>query len=242
MVRRETSMDAELREALRRMAEGRHPVHDWPIRASHSTLVSYAGITGRKRAVDPESPLCAREFCFREPPLDGKASRLDQLECSAPVAHGLTVLPALLGAPTGLHMRPTFVRSKLLGRRLSFSAAQGSSYVRLHEYLADRARITSRSGLAGACAIGNVVVAPDARAKGVGSYLIETMVRKALLQHRAQEVRISCFNGNVAGLLLYAKLGFVPFAVERRVDQQGARVALIHMKLDTAAMDRYRRS
>jgi RimJ/RimL family protein N-acetyltransferase len=96
--------------------------------------------------------------------------------------------------------------------------------------------------LEGACAIGNVVVAPDARAKGVGRYLIETMVRKALLQHRAREVRISCFNGNVAGLLLYAKLGFVPFGVERRVDLQGARVALIHMRLDEDAMERYRRS
>jgi hypothetical protein len=41
-------MDAELKEALRRMAEGRHPVHDWPIPANHSTLVSYVGITGRK--------------------------------------------------------------------------------------------------------------------------------------------------------------------------------------------------
>jgi ribosomal protein S18 acetylase RimI-like enzyme len=96
--------------------------------------------------------------------------------------------------------------------------------------------------LAGACAIGNVVVAPEARGRGVGRYLIETMIRKALLHHRAQEVRLSCFNGNVAGLLLYAKLGFVPFAVERRVDQQGARVALIHMRLDGAAMERYRRS
>jgi hypothetical protein len=30
-------------------------------------------------------------------------------------------------------------------------------------------------------------------------------------------VRISCFNGNVAGLLLYAKLGFAPFAIEPRL-------------------------
>jgi hypothetical protein len=44
-------MDAELKEALRRMAEGRHPVHDWPIRANHSTPVSHVGITGRKGAV-----------------------------------------------------------------------------------------------------------------------------------------------------------------------------------------------
>jgi ribosomal protein S18 acetylase RimI-like enzyme len=94
---------------------------------------------------------------------------------------------------------------------------------------------------AGACAIGNVVVAPEARSRGVGRYLIETMVRTALLEHRARAVRVSCFNANVAGLLLYAKLGFAPFAVEPRLDPQGARVALIHMRLDGAAMDGYRR-
>lgn len=94
--------------------------------------------------------------------------------------------------------------------------------------------------VSGTCAIGNVVVAPEARARGVGRYLIGAMVRKALLEHRAEEVRISCFNGNVAGLLLYAKLGFVPYAVEPRLDPQGARVALIHMRLARDAMERIR--
>jgi predicted N-acetyltransferase YhbS len=55
-------------------------------------------------------------------------------------------------------------------------------------------------------------------------------------------VRISCFNGNVAGLLLYAKLGLVPFAVEPRLDQQGTGGALVHIRLDGVAMDGYRRS
>jgi GNAT superfamily N-acetyltransferase len=92
----------------------------------------------------------------------------------------------------------------------------------------------------GACAIGNVVVAPDARGRGVGAFLIETMARTALVAHGATEVRISCFNGNVAGLLLYAKLGFVPFAVERRLDPAGARVALVHMRLAEEAKERLR--
>ena len=83
----------------------------------------------------------------------------------------------------------------------------------------------------GKCAIGNVIVAPEARGYGVGQYLIETMVQIALTKHKAKEVRISCFNQNVAGMLLYQKLGFRPFAIEGRVDQQGERVALIHMKL-----------
>lgn len=92
----------------------------------------------------------------------------------------------------------------------------------------------------GTCAIGNVVVAPEARGAGVGRYLVEAMVRAALHQHRAAAVRISCFNRNVAGLLLYAKLGFEPFALEPRLDPQGARVALVHLRPSASAMDRYR--
>jgi RimJ/RimL family protein N-acetyltransferase len=87
----------------------------------------------------------------------------------------------------------------------------------------------------GTCAIGNVVVAPEARGKGAGAFLIETMATKALAIHGAKTVKISCFNGNVAGLLLYAKLGFEPYAVERRFDPAGARVALVHMRLSEEA-------
>ena len=81
------------------------------------------------------------------------------------------------------------------------------------------------------CAIGNVVVAPETRGKGIGKYLIVTMVQIALTKHNAKEIHISCFNQNVAGLLLYQKLGFSPFAIEERLDRAGNRVALIHMKL-----------
>jgi hypothetical protein len=54
-------------------------------------------------------------------------------------------------------------------------------------------------------------------------------------------VKISCFNGNVAGLLLYAKLGFVPYAVERRLAPDGERVALVHLHLSVEASARLRR-
>jgi RimJ/RimL family protein N-acetyltransferase len=94
----------------------------------------------------------------------------------------------------------------------------------------------------GTCAIGNVVVDPTARGRGIGRYLIETMAAKALRDHAAREVKISCFNGNVAGLLLYAKLGFVPYAVERRLDPAGARVALVHMRLTPEAAARIART
>lgn len=82
----------------------------------------------------------------------------------------------------------------------------------------------------GVCSIGNVIVSPKARGKGVARFLVETMVGLAFERHRASEVQLSCFNENTAGLLLYPQLGFVPFGVEERVSQDGRRVALIHMR------------
>jgi len=81
------------------------------------------------------------------------------------------------------------------------------------------------------CAIGNVIVAPAARGLGVGGFLVRHMVGLARTKHRVEEVRVSCFNRNVAGLLLYPALGFQPFAVEERRNKSGDRVALIHMRL-----------
>lgn len=83
----------------------------------------------------------------------------------------------------------------------------------------------------GCCSIGNVIVSPAARGRGVGRYLIEQMIGFAFSKHQAAEVTVSCFNQNVAGLLLYPKLGFQPYAVEERQDKKGNRVALIHMRL-----------
>lgn len=83
----------------------------------------------------------------------------------------------------------------------------------------------------GCCSIGNVIVSPAARGRGVGHYLIEKMIGLAFSKHQAAEVTVSCFNQNVAGLLLYPKLGFQPYAIEERQDKKGNRVALIHMRL-----------
>jgi ribosomal protein S18 acetylase RimI-like enzyme len=83
----------------------------------------------------------------------------------------------------------------------------------------------------GSCSIGNVIVSPEARGHGVGRYLIEKMIDLAFTKHEATEVGVSCFNDNVVGLLLYAKLGFQPYAVEERLGKRGNRVALIHMRL-----------
>lgn len=88
----------------------------------------------------------------------------------------------------------------------------------------------------GCCSIGNVIVSPAARRRGVGRYLIEQMIDLAFSKYQAAEVRVSCFNKNVAGLLLYPKLGFQPYAVEERKDKKGNLVALIHMRLPRNAI------
>lgn len=79
--------------------------------------------------------------------------------------------------------------------------------------------------------IGNVIVSAAARGRGVGHYLIKQMISLAFSKYQAAEVTVSCFNQNVAGLLLYPALGFQPYAIEERKDTQGNRVALIHMRL-----------
>ena len=82
----------------------------------------------------------------------------------------------------------------------------------------------------GICALGNVVVAPAARGHGVARYLVQRMVELAREQYAAQELWVSCFNHNTAGLLLYPQLGFAPFGIEERQAPDGKRVALVQMK------------
>lgn len=83
---------------------------------------------------------------------------------------------------------------------------------------------------AGICTIGNVIIDPEARSGGLGAQLVKHMISIARDRHQATEVTLSCFNSNVAGLLLYPKLGFVPFAIEERVSKQQERLALIHLR------------
>lgn len=82
----------------------------------------------------------------------------------------------------------------------------------------------------GICAIGNLIVSPEARGQGVATFLVNAMERLALERHGAKEVQLSCFNENTAGLILYPRLGFVPFDIEERAAPDGRRVALIHLR------------
>ncbi|MFC5696999.1 GNAT family N-acetyltransferase [Pseudomonas sp. GCM10022186] len=79
------------------------------------------------------------------------------------------------------------------------------------------------------CALGNMMVAPWARGQGVARYLIEAMERQAREQYKAKVMKVSCFNANAGGLLLYARLGYQPRAVVERQAQDGRRVALVQL-------------
>lgn len=84
------------------------------------------------------------------------------------------------------------------------------------------------------CSIGNVIISSGFRNKGIGKYLIETMesiaLEKYLEKYNVREIHISCFNMNTKGILLYSKLGYLPYEIEERVDKNGQKVALIKMK------------
>lgn len=79
------------------------------------------------------------------------------------------------------------------------------------------------------CSIGNVVVNPEIRRKGVASYLMDSLTSIAFKELSAKSVKISCFSSNTYGLLLYHKLDFVPYSMEVRNKPNGEQVALIHM-------------
>ena len=93
-----------------------------------------------------------------------------------------------------------------------------------------------RAQRGGVCCIGNVIVAQEARGNGVASFIVNKMTALAFARYQAKAVQISCFNSNTAGLLLYAKLGFTPFAVEQRISPDGSKIALIHMQYSRAEL------
>lgn len=80
------------------------------------------------------------------------------------------------------------------------------------------------------CSIGNVIISPDYRNSGIGTFLIKTMEQIASEKYNVTELRLSCFNNNTKGILLYTKLGYVPYEIEQRTDKEGNQIALIKMK------------
>lgn len=80
------------------------------------------------------------------------------------------------------------------------------------------------------CSIGNVIVNPKFRNQGIGKYLIQTMERIGIEKYKVSEMHLSCFNTNTNGLLLYAKLGYEPYAIEKWIDKENKPIALIELK------------
>ena len=80
------------------------------------------------------------------------------------------------------------------------------------------------------CFLGNVIINPSFRGKGVSEYLLETMAEIAVRKHQAKELHLTCFNTNTPGLLLYLKTGFTPYAMEKRQDFEGKALLAVHMK------------
>ncbi|MGE4296874.1 MAG: GNAT family N-acetyltransferase [Desulfovibrionaceae bacterium] len=85
------------------------------------------------------------------------------------------------------------------------------------------------------CAVGNVIVAPAQRGQGLGAHIVRHMAQLAFTAHGMPEVRIGCFGANTRALLLYHRLGFVPFTIEQRLKNNGTRTALIHLRMTREA-------
>lgn len=80
------------------------------------------------------------------------------------------------------------------------------------------------------CFLGNVIIHPSYRGKGLSNYLLATMAEIAVQKHQAKELHLTCFNTNTPGLLLYLKTGFTPYAMEKREDFEGKSLLAIHQR------------
>lgn len=78
--------------------------------------------------------------------------------------------------------------------------------------------------------IGNVVVDANYRNLGIGKYLIQTMEQIAIEKYSVSEFHLACFNTNTKGILLYSKLGYIPYETEKWLSPQNESLALIKMK------------
>lgn len=80
------------------------------------------------------------------------------------------------------------------------------------------------------CAIGNVIVNSNFRNCGIGTFLITIMEDIARTKYNVSEIHLSCFNENTSGFLLYDKLGYVPYAIEKYVNKNNEIFPLIELR------------
>jgi ribosomal protein S18 acetylase RimI-like enzyme len=77
--------------------------------------------------------------------------------------------------------------------------------------------------------IGNIIVSDKFKGKGYGKELTRHMIAICETQYSAK-AHLSVFSYNTRAILMYAGLGFQPYAIEKRKNLSGEPVALIHMR------------
>jgi ribosomal protein S18 acetylase RimI-like enzyme len=81
------------------------------------------------------------------------------------------------------------------------------------------------------CTIGNLVVHPEFRREGMGSYLVGIMVQRAFEHYAVRFVRASCLSHNRPAYTMYHNLGFRPADMGQRLGPDGDPVLVIDMHL-----------
>ncbi|WP_455639269.1 GNAT family N-acetyltransferase [Parabacteroides sp.] len=80
------------------------------------------------------------------------------------------------------------------------------------------------------CSIGNVIVNPHFRNHGVATSLVTSMENIGKEKYNISEIHLSCFDTNTKGLLLYTKLGYKPYEIEKWINKADQVSALIKLK------------
>ena len=81
------------------------------------------------------------------------------------------------------------------------------------------------------CTIGHLVVHPQLRRNGIGTFLAAAMVQKAINQYGVRFVRASCMSHNKPAYALFHKIGFRPADMAQRLGPDGDPVLVIHLHL-----------
>lgn len=79
--------------------------------------------------------------------------------------------------------------------------------------------------------LGNVVIHPGLRGKGLGNRLVRFMLDDMFVHFDVAEARLSVFSHNHTAMNLYTSLGFQIYANEWRMNPLGEKVLLHHMQL-----------
>jgi N-acetylglutamate synthase-like GNAT family acetyltransferase len=80
--------------------------------------------------------------------------------------------------------------------------------------------------------LGNVIVNPGYRRSGAGTYLIQTMKKRAKEELRIKELKLVCHNINTGALFFYKNQGFHPFDIKSMTGLDHQDIAGIMMKVE----------